>query len=101
MDATRLNLFSGNGREQPASSRSTTRNSPAATDRQERELDRLAGTGPARTMKMPLGVMVPLLMQAAENNHAWLEDFAEDTVEIDSDLHQVLMAFQSLPRRAA
>ncbi len=52
-------------------------------------------------MKMPLGVMVPLLMRAAENNHAWLEDFAEDTVEIDSDLHQVLMAFQNLPRHAA
>jgi seryl-tRNA synthetase len=101
MDATRLNLFSGSDRDRPTSPRSTARTNPDATDRQQRELDRLSGNGPARTMKMPLGVMVPLLMRAAENNHAWLEDFAEDTVEIDSDLHQVLMAFQNLPRHAA
>lgn len=67
--------------------------------RRKRELDRLAGMSAAKTMKIPLGVMVPLLMRAAENNHAWLDDFADDTVEIDADLHQVLMAFQNLSSR--
>ncbi|NNE01361.1 MAG: hypothetical protein HKN47_28945 [Pirellulaceae bacterium] len=71
------------------------------SQRRERELDRIAGAAAAKTMSVPLGVMVPLLMRAAENNHTWLEDFANDVVQIDADLHEILMAFGDMPDRRA
>ncbi|MGB7346239.1 MAG: hypothetical protein WBD20_18620 [Pirellulaceae bacterium] len=93
MDAPRLNLF-------PSDERQPHREA-TASKRRERELDQVTGLSKPRTMMMPLGVIVPLLMRAAEHNHTWLEDFADDTVQIDIDLHQVLMAFQDLPHRRA
>ncbi len=69
--------------------------------RRERELDQVTGLSKPSTMKMPLGVMVPLLMRAAQHNHAWLDDFESDLVQIDADLHQVLMAFKDLSRQQA
>ncbi|QDT13857.1 hypothetical protein [Stieleria marina] len=100
MDAPRLNLFSQN--IEPAQHDGVRRESvqPIA-ERRERELDRIAGLSKPKTMKIPLKVMVPLLMRAAKHNHTWLEDFADDTAEIDADLHQLLMAFQDLPHTRA
>lgn len=65
-------------------------------DRKERELDRLSGTAQPRTVSLALGQIVPLLMKAANNDCAWLSDFADDTVRIDADLYDVLLAYQRL-----
>lgn len=67
--------------------------------RLDRELDQLAGTGPKQTRSIPLRVLVPLLMDAFEHNRTWLQDFAEDIVTVDADLHEVLLAYQSIINR--
>ncbi len=71
-----------------------------STERQ-RELDRIAGTAEARTVAVPLGKIVPLLIDAGKQQRAWLSDFADDLVRIDSDLYDVLLAYQEMQRRAA
>ena len=53
------------------------------------------------TDAVPLGKIVPLLMDAVENDRAWLNDFSDDTVRIDADLYEVLLAYQQLQSRAA
>lgn len=70
-------------------------------DRTERELDRIAGAAAPKTVRLPLGKLVPLLIDAVEHDRAWLRDFAEDAVQIDADLHDVLVAYQGLTQRAA
>ena len=67
----------------------------------ERELDRVAGTGGSRSFAVALGSIIPLLMEAVENDRAWLKDFADETVRIDADLYDVLLAYQQLRRPAA
>jgi hypothetical protein len=71
------------------------------SDRRERELDRIAGTAKPKTVSLPLGRIVPLLIDAVENDRAWLNDFADDAVHINSDLYDVLLAYQQLRGRAA
>jgi len=70
-------------------------------DRRERELDRIAGAAEPKTVAVPLGKVVPLLMDAVTNDRAWLNDFADDTVRIDADLYDVLLAYQQIQSRAA
>jgi hypothetical protein len=71
------------------------------SDRRERELDRITGTAKPKTVSVPLGRIVPLLIDAVENDRAWLNDFADDAVQINSDLYDVLLAYQQLRDRAA
>lgn len=52
-------------------------------------------------MSIALGQIVPLLIDAAQNDRAWLNDFADDTVRIDADLYDVLLAYQGLQSRRA
>ena len=47
------------------------------------------------------GDVLPLLLDAALANRAWLEDFAEDTMEIPQDLYEVLLAYRHYRRDAA
>ena len=47
------------------------------------------------------GDVLPLLLDAALTNRAWLEDFAEDTMEIPRDLYEVLLAYRRYRREAA
>ena len=72
-----------------------------STDRRERELVRIAGAADPKTVAVPLGKIVPLLMDAVENDRAWLNDFSDDTVRIDADLYEVLLAYQQIQSRAA
>jgi hypothetical protein len=77
---------------------------PPATnhdDRRERELDRISGTAEARTMSVAFGAFVNFLSHAIRDDAAWLDDFADDTVQIDADLHDVLMTYQQLRQRKA
>ena len=48
-----------------------------------------------------MGKIVPLLMDAVSNDRAWLNDFAEDTIRIDADLYDVLLAYQQIQTRDA
>ncbi|MEM6778137.1 MAG: hypothetical protein AAF670_10815 [Planctomycetota bacterium] len=65
------------------------------------ELDRLSGIAAPKTVRVPLAQMTRLLIDATESNRTWLQDFADDVVQIDSDLFEVLMAYQSMQRSAA
>jgi hypothetical protein len=69
--------------------------------RRQRELDRITGTAEPKTVAIPLGKIVPLLIDAVESDRAWLNDFSEDLVKIDSDLYDVLLAYGDLTKRAA
>jgi len=64
--------------------------------RQEAELNRVTGVAEPKSVAVPLTQFTRLLMDAAENNRAWLNDFADDLIRIDSDLYDVLLAYQSL-----
>jgi hypothetical protein len=45
--------------------------------------------------------VLPLLLDAALTNRAWLEDFADDTMEIPRDLYEVLLAYRQYRQAAA
>lgn len=61
-----------------------------------RELDQIAGTGPKKTRSVPIKILVPLLIRAQRRNSSWLQDFADDLVIVDADLHDVLLAYEKL-----
>lgn len=44
--------------------------------------------------------VLPLLVDAVRSNRNWISDFSDETVEISSDLYQVLLAYKEM-RRAA
>ena len=44
--------------------------------------------------------VLPLLVDAVRSNRNWLSDFSEETVEISSDLYQVLLAYKESRRSA-
>jgi len=69
--------------------------------RQQRELARLSGTAEPKTVSVSVRSIVPLLMEAAENDRTWLQDFADDPVRIDADLYDVLLAYQQLTQNRA
>lgn len=79
----------------------TSRDADRAGGRTQRELDRISGTADPKTVTLPLGKLVPLLLDAVEHQRAWLQDFSEDPVHIDADLYDVLLAYQKLRQRAA
>jgi len=65
-----------------------------------RELDQVTGTGPKKTRCVPVKMLVPLLIQAQRRNSSWLQDFADDLVVIDADLHDVLLAYEKLQQES-
>lgn len=52
-------------------------------------------------VSLTLRKLIPLLIDAVESDRAWLQDFADDVVKIDADLHEVLLAYGELGRRSA
>lgn len=79
---------------------------PVVSDsRWARELDQISGTAPQKTRSIPVKLLAPLLLSAQQRNSTWLNDFADDMVVIDADLHDVLLAYQKInvesPTRAA
>ncbi|QEF99810.1 hypothetical protein Mal15_38770 [Stieleria maiorica] len=65
-----------------------------------RELDQIAGTGPKKTRSVPIKLLTRLLLSAHRCNSAWLDDFADDVVVIDADLHEVLLAFEKFQQES-
>ncbi len=45
--------------------------------------------------------VLPLLLDAALANRAWIEDFAEDTIDIPQDMYEVLLAYRRYRSEAA
>jgi len=68
--------------------------------RWRRELERVSGMAPKKTRSVPVKMLVPLLLQAERRNSCWLDDFADDLVVIDADLHDVLLAYQKLQQES-
>ncbi len=52
-------------------------------------------------VSIPLGEVLPLLVEAARSQRAWVEDFADDEISISSDLYEVLLAYQHFRRPSA
>jgi len=48
------------------------------------------------TVAVSLADMVPLLLHASRTDRSWLNDFADDVVEVTQDLYEVLVAYQNL-----
>lgn len=68
----------------------------------EELLATLPATIPMREdVKLTVGEVMPLLLDAARNRRAWLDDFADDEVTISSDLYEVLLAYQHFRRPGA
>ena len=53
------------------------------------------------TVSMPLGEVLPLLMDAVKNRRQWVGDFFDDQITISSDLYEVLLAYQHFRRPSA
>jgi hypothetical protein len=53
------------------------------------------------TVTVPLGEILPALVDAYENRRMWLDDFDDDDVTISSDLHEIILAYQHYRRPSA
>jgi hypothetical protein len=61
-----------------------------------------ATTLPLRnTVSLPLGEVLPLLMEAVKNRRQWVGDFFDDEITVSSDLYEVLLAYQHFRRPSA
>lgn len=67
----------------------------------EQELDRISGAADSKTVSVPLSKVVPLLLDAAENQRTWLDDFSGELLEMNADLYDILLAYQQMKSRAA
>lgn len=67
----------------------------------ERDLDRVAGTSSPRRVEVSLGQIAPLIADALRSGRCWLQDFADDSVTIDADLYEILLAYAKLRRQDA
>lgn len=56
----------------------------------------MSGLAAAKSVSIPLAQITQLLVDANKSNRTWLRDFADDCVKIDTDLYEVLLAYQSL-----
>ena len=50
---------------------------------------------------LPLGEVLPLLIDAVKNRRQWVGDFFDDNITISSDLYEVLLAYQHFRRPSA
>jgi hypothetical protein len=53
------------------------------------------------TVTLPLGEVLPLLMDAIKSRRQWVGDFFDDEITISSDLYEVLLAYQHFRRPSA
>lgn len=58
-------------------------------------------SAPRNAVRIPLGDVLPLLADAVASNRTWLTDFADDEIEISSDLNDVLQAYRHFRRPSA
>ncbi len=58
------------------------------------------GRAPA-TVKMRVGTLLPILLDAILNERAWIDDFCDDEISVSSDLYEVLKLYAQRRRKAA
>ncbi len=46
------------------------------------------------TVSVPLGEVLPLLADAVQSRRTWLKDFEDESIDISTDLYEVLLAYQ-------
>ena len=56
--------------------------------------DDIESDGPAATVRVSLGELLPLLALAQKRNYVWLQDFLDDEVAITPDLYEILRSFR-------
>jgi hypothetical protein len=62
----------------------------------------LPATIPLRdSVTLPLGEVLPLLIDAVNDRRQWVGDFNDDEITISSDLYEVLLAYQHFRRPSA
>lgn len=49
-------------------------------------------TDKSETIDVPLGAILPQLVEAVLTRRAWLDDFADEKLTISTDLYEVLLA---------
>jgi hypothetical protein len=54
-----------------------------------------------RTVSVPLGEVLPQLVDAVQSDRTWLRDFADDEITISMDLYEVILAYQHYRRPCA
>ena len=59
------------------------------------------GSSARQMVTVPVGEILPLLIEACRTKRAWLEDFSGDEMTISSDLYEVLLAYQHFRRPSA
>ncbi len=104
MQKPRLSLFTGQDSSDRDSATDRQATHPpkksASPERVKQDLDRVSGVLDPRSVTVRLATIVPLLLDAVEHNRTWLSDFADDTVRLDADLYEVLLAYQELREEA-
>ena len=50
---------------------------------------------------LPLGEVLPLVLDAVRNRRSWVDDFSDDQITISTDLYEVLLAYQHFRRPGA
>lgn len=58
--------------------------------------DDSASTATAEQVTVRLGDISRALRDAARWNRTWLEDFADDEVQVSSDLYEIISAYQRM-----
>jgi hypothetical protein len=53
------------------------------------------------SVQLPLGEVLPLLLDAVRGGRAWVDDFSDDEISISSDLYEVLLAYRHFRRPSA
>lgn len=48
------------------------------------------------SIAVSLADIVPLLVHASQTNRVWMEDFADDIVQVSKDLYELLLAYQAM-----
>lgn len=60
--------------------------------------NKMAGTVNPKRVEVSLAEIAPVLADAINHRRGWLSDFSDDTVSIDADLYEVLLAYQQMRR---
>jgi hypothetical protein len=69
---------------------------------EEEALAAVPATIPMREeITLPLGEVLPLLIDAVRARRTWVDDFSDDQITISSDLYEVLLAYQHFRRPSA
>lgn len=59
---------------------------------------RMTGVAASKRVNVALVDIAPVIADAVASGRGWLTDFADETIQIDADLYEVLLAYQQMRR---